>query len=64
MLGRRTRHLIQHGEATVDHLPRRPVVLDGAREVSTKTRIQKVVIVSDLKACFGEKIGKILAQVI
>jgi hypothetical protein len=39
-------------------------VLDCAGEIRTEARIQKIVIVADLKARLGEKIGKIPPQVV
>ena len=56
--------LFKHGKAAVDLAPRRAPLLDGAREVRAEARIQKVIIVADLKARLGKKIGKISAQVV
>jgi hypothetical protein len=43
---------------------RRPAVLDRGGEIRTEARIQKIVIVADLKARVGKKVGKNPAQVV
>jgi hypothetical protein len=64
VLGCSARHLVQDGETAVDLTPRRALLLDGAGEVCPEAGIQKIIIVADLKACLGKKIGKIPAQVV
>src|SRR6185312_518005 len=57
------RHLVQQREAAADGASGGAVLLDGARQVFTKARVEEVVVVADLEAGFGEEIGEIPFQV-
>src|SRR6185369_1005676 len=64
MLGRQPRHLVEHGEAAIDLVARRGSFFNGTGQVLAKATEQKIVVVTDLESRFGEKVGKILLEIL
>src|ERR1700733_10671101 len=60
----RARELVEHGATAVDRATACPVMLDGPGEVGAETVVQKVIVVADLEARLGEKVGEIAAEVV
>src|SRR5487761_190091 len=53
-------HFVEHGEAAVDLVSGGPVLLDGAGQILAEAGVEEIIVVPDLEARLGEKVGKIL----
>src|SRR5690606_17329673 len=57
-------HLVEHGEAAVDLLAGGTVLLDGAGQVLAEPAVEEIIVVTHVKAGFGEKVREILLEIL
>src|ERR1700739_2379060 len=58
------RHLVEERETAADGPPGGAVLLDDAREVFAKARVERALFGAHLEARFGEEVGEVFLQIL